>query len=81
MPSLRDQFKMDDEEYNNYINFRKLHGLCKPEVRGAMIEEDCAPTMASIIMRDSSIGVNIAAKCHVCGVESSINSDERNDSA
>lgn len=74
--SNHNSFILEEEEYINYNSFKKTH-MCDSKNREIMMEEECAPTYTEVIMRESTIGINIFAKCHVCGQEKCIMSRNR----
>lgn len=74
------QYGLQEEEVALYNKFIKIH-KCNPKNVGAMIEEDCAPTMSEIILNMSSIGMYPTVKCLACGTIQSIASEERINSA
>ncbi len=74
------QFSLMPEEILKFQRFQNKHHSCDPEVREAMIEESCAPTMTSIILHQTSIGMCPSARCEVCDCTESIICNERLDS-
>ena len=77
--SLVARFAVDEEEVANYYDFKKHH-ICNSEKRLAMWEEDCTPVFTELCLVESTIGINVIAKCRVCGTTEVLNSKHRNDS-
>ena len=75
------QYSLMPEEINNFRQFKERHSTCNPEIREAMIEEVVAPTLSSIQLRMTSIGMWPFAYCEVCNTRENIGCDERADSA
>jgi hypothetical protein len=73
-------FILYPEELEMFKQFKKDHADdCDPRKREAMIEEDCSPVLYSIILGEGGIGVNVLAKCEVCGKLQAIMCAERLD--